>query len=154
IMFLIAGIVDIGGLLSDHVSLEYAARTGARTASVLSNKTSDADCAIVGAIDTALISMPNVQLTQITIFNQADPTKQEVYQAPITCNGTTLSRGPSIDLYPASDRNNDLFTEDSIGVRLDYTYTFQFPLLFIGTFQASDQAVFPANPVTVPTQVP
>src|SRR5262249_4817973 len=88
IMFLIAGIVDIGGLLSDHVSLEYAARTGARTASVLSNKSTSADCAIVGAIDTALTSMPNVQLSQITIY-QADSQGQStgnatVYQAPIS----------------------------------------------------------------------
>jgi len=158
IMFLIAGIVDIGGLLSDHVSLEYAARTGARTASVLSSKSATADCAIVGAIDTALIGMPNVQLSQITIY-QADSQGQStgkatIYQAPITCNGTTLSRPPSINGYPPSDRDNSLFTENSIGVRLDYIYTFQLPLLFTGTFQASDQAVFPANPITVPTPLP
>jgi len=154
-MFLVAGIVDIGGLLSDHVSLEYAARTGARTASVLSNKSADADCAIIGAIDTALVNLPNVRLTQVTIY-QADASGQStglatVYQAPVTCNGTTLSRAPSPDDYPPSARDNTIFTENSIGVRLDYTYTFQFPLLFIGTFTASDQAVFPANPITVPT---
>src|SRR5262249_36783440 len=120
-MFLIAGLVDIGGLLSDHISVEYAARSGARTASVLSNKSVNADCAIIGAIDTAMTSLPNVQLTQITIFNAADPTNQQtVYQAPVTCNGTTLSRAPSPDNYKPANRVNTLFTEDSIGVKLDY----------------------------------
>src|SRR5262249_52426916 len=108
--------------------------------------------------DTALTSMPNVQLSQITIY-QADSQGQStgnatVYQAPISCNGTTLSRGPSINGYPPLARDNSLFTENSIGVRLDYTYTFQFPLLFAGPSQAPDQAIFPANPITVPTPAP
>ena len=154
-MFLIAGLVDIGGLLSDHISVEYAARSGARTASVLSNKSANADCAIIGAIDTAMTSLPNVRLTQITIFNADDPTNQQtVYQAPVTCNGATLSRAPSPDNYPPPDRVNTLFTEHSIGVKLDYIYTFQFPLLFNGTFTSSDQVIMPANPVTVPTPGP
>lgn len=160
LMFLLAGVINIGQLLSDHVSLVYAARTGARTASVLNNKDNNADCAIIGAIDAALVDMPNIQLNKITIY-QADANGQPaavatVYAGNTTCINTngvlTLSQAPLAgNTYPSSARANTLFYEDSIGVQLDYTYTFQLPILFSGTFTAYDRAVMPANPLVVPT---
>jgi hypothetical protein len=38
------------------------------------------------------------------------------------------------------------YTEDSLGVKIDYTYQFQFNLLGAGAFPTSDYAVYPMNP--------
>jgi TadE-like protein len=169
--YLLAGTTNIGGLLNDHISVEYATRQGARTGAVLGNQGGAsglaADCAIIGAIDAALVGMPSVTLNQITIYKagpdgQPDPTKTDIYAGNSTCtvSGTidTISPGilnnpPSGD-WPPSMRNNQPFQEDSLGVRVDYTYTFNFPLLPGGTFTASDYAVMPIDPVAIPSPVP
>jgi Flp pilus assembly protein TadG len=167
VLFLItmtAGVVDIGGLLNDHISLEYAARQGARTGSVLGNAGS-ADCAVIGAVDAALVDMPNLTLTRIVIYD-AGPNGQvyngleDVYQGNTTCtvvNGVaTISPAATTMTYPPAQRNNTPYTEDSIGVELDYNYKFSFgfALLISGTFSASDYAVMPINPIAIPSPVP
>jgi Flp pilus assembly protein TadG len=159
-MFLLAGVVDIGGLLNDHVSIEYASRQGARTGAVMGTQT-NSDCAIVGAIDAAVANMPSMQLTQIIIYQAdsnglpVDSTHETIYPGNTTCTVSggvpTLSQAPTQNGYPPTSRSNQAFTEDSMGIELDYTYTFTFPLLGSGTFSASDRAVMPVDPVTVPT---
>ena len=42
---------------------------------------------------------------------------------------------------------NTPYQEDSVGVEVDYSYAFQFPLLGGGTFLSSDYTVMPINPV-------
>lgn len=163
IMVIIAGVVDIGGLLNDHVSIEYAARQGARTAAVM-GKQANADCAIIGAVDAALTGMPNMQLNQLIIYKAgADglplgATSETIYAGSTICtvvsNVPSLSLPPTLNNYPPSIRSNTPFTEDSVGIELDYTYTFQLPLLGSGTFSSSDQAVMPVSPITIPTVPP
>jgi TadE-like protein len=163
IMLIIAGVVDIGGLLDDHVSIEYATRQGARTAAVMGTQV-NADCAIIGAIDAALAGMPNMQLNQLIIYKAgADglpqgASSETTYAGSTICtvvnNAPSLSLPPILNNYPPSIRSNTPFTEDSVGIELDYTYTFQLPLLGSGTFSSSDQAVMPVSPITVPTVPP
>src|SRR5215467_7071466 len=59
ILFMIAGVVDVGGLLNDHINIEYATRQAARTGAVLGNQPT-ADCAIVSAINAAIASVSSV----------------------------------------------------------------------------------------------
>ncbi|MGH2516623.1 MAG: TadE/TadG family type IV pilus assembly protein [Ktedonobacterales bacterium] len=181
LMLLTAGIVDICGLLNDHINLEYAARQGARTGSVLGNQGS-ADCAIIGAVDSALSKMPNLQLTGIKIYqsgnNGTSDGKEDDYPAGAYCQvtsgvpcivvisgGTGSCNGNNGDCqappatvcgYLPTARNNTPYVEDSIGVEVDYNYTFRFDfaLLITGTFSASDYAVMPINPVAIPSPVP
>jgi Flp pilus assembly protein TadG len=159
-LVLIAGVVNIGGLLTDHLNIEYAARQGARTAAVLGNQAL-ADCAIIGAIDNALLGMPDLQLDEIVMY-RADAaglsqgsSSETIYPGNTTCAITggvpSLSQPPTLNNYPPANRQNQPYTEDSIGVELQYTYTFQFPLLGNGTFSAADHAVMPISPLTVPT---
>lgn len=160
IMLLLAGLINIGGLLADHLNVEYAARQGARTAGVLGNQ-AFADCAIIGAVDTALLNMPNLRLDQIVIY-RADgaglsqgPASETHYSGDTVCTVTgglpALSEAPTLDNYPPANRQNRPYTEDSVGIELQYTYTFQFPLLGLGSFSAADHAVMPISPLTVPT---
>jgi hypothetical protein len=170
LMYLLAGTTNIGGLLNDHITIEYATRQGARTGAVLGNQGgasgTAADCAIIGAIDAALVGLPNVTLNQITIYKAGadgkpiDATTMDVYAGNATCSVSsgvdTISPAmlnPPGGYLPAA-RNNQPYVEDSLGVQIDYTYAFNFPLLPGGTFNASDYAVMPVDPIAIPSPVP
>lgn len=161
---LLAGVVDIGGLLGDHVSMVYAARQGARTAAVLGNL-GKADCATVGAIQAAIANLPNVTLNRIIIYKSGanglpiDATTQESYPGNTQCNASTgaVTNTPSPDGYHPDQRNNRPLLEDSVGVELDYTYSFPLPFLPIGavsTISLVDRAVMPINPTGVASPQP
>lgn len=174
LVYLLAGGTNITFLLSDHLSIVYAARQGARTGAVLGNQGGasgyDADCAIIGAVDAALANMPNLTINQITIYlagangTEANTTQEDRYTAsgstPPTCTvtggvSTINAPGGTYQGWAPSARNNQPITEDSLGVKIDYTYTFQFPIV-PGYSSAStfDSAVMPVDPVTVPSPVP
>jgi len=168
--YLLAGTTNIGGLLNDHISVEYATRQGARTGAVLGNQGGvsglAADCAIIGAIDAALVSLPNVTPNQITIYKAGadgqpiDTTTMDIYAGNSTCSvsGGVDTISPTILNPPGgwvpSSRSNQPYLEDSLGVRLDYTYSFNFPLLPGGSFNASDYSVMPIDPVAIPSPIP
>jgi Flp pilus assembly protein TadG len=159
-MLLLAGVTDIAGLLDAHMNVVYAARQGARTGAVLNNQ-QWADCAIVGAIQAVLTSQPSLTLTQITIY-QADGTGQdigthEIYPGTSNCSApaTAPSPGPIVNGWPSTARNNTTFpSEDSIGVKLTYSYQWQFGLVGSGVYAASDSAIFPLNVAGEPTPLP
>lgn len=163
LLFLLVGVTDLAGLLDAHLNLIYAARQGARTGAVLGNKV-DADCAIVGAIQSTLAGQPNFTLNQITIF-QVDHTTdqptglQDVYPGTSQCvastglpapGPTTATWLPNGTATPAA-RNTTEFQEDYIGVTLNYSYTWQFDLFGTGAFQATDTVIFPLDAEIVPT---
>lgn len=159
LLFLIAGVVDVGGLLNDHVTIEYATRQGARTGSVLGNQPIS-DCAIISAVNAAVANDTSLTITQIIIYSagadgQPQGMDESVYAGDPTCtisSGTaTLSEVASPDTYPPSARNDSPYVEDSLGVEVTYNYAFQFPLLGSGVFQGSDYTVMPLNPVVLPT---
>jgi Flp pilus assembly protein TadG len=162
ILFMIAGVVDVGGLLNDHVSVEYATRQAARTGAVLGSQPT-ADCAIVSAVNATLSTVPNVTVTQIMIYNAGvdglpqGTTSETVYAGDPTCiivgSVPTLSESANPNNYPPSSRNDNPYTEDSLGVEVSYSYTFQFPLLGSGVFQTTDYTVMPINPVVLPTPI-
>jgi hypothetical protein len=64
-----------------------------------------------------------------------------------------VSEAASPDNYPPSSRNDNPYIEDSLGVQVSYSYTFQFPLLGSGVFQTTDYTVMPINPVVLPTPI-
>lgn len=160
ILFLVAGVVDVGGLLNDHVTIEYATRQGARTGAVLGNQP-DADCAIISAVNAAVTNDTSLTITQIVIYNAgADGQPQgvgseSIYAGDPTCTissgNATLSEAASPDNYPPNLRNDSPYVEDNLGVMVTYNYAFQFPLLGSGVFQGTDYTVMPMNPVVLPT---
>ncbi len=159
LMLLVAGATDVSTLLTDHLSIVYAARQGARIGSTLGDSSS-ADCGIIGAVQAALAGDANVSLTQIIIYNSDAnglPTgREEIYTGDTQCNQATgqPTNSPSVNGWPANTRNNTVFMEDSLGVELDYRYTFQLNLLGGGSFLSSDHAVAPIEPLVNPTPTP
>jgi hypothetical protein len=170
IMLLLAGVADVGGLLDIHIAMVYAARQGARTGAVIGKGTGPAllanplvaDCAIVGAVHSTVVNQPNLTVSLITIY-QVGATGlvtglAQYYPGTSDCQGgqivnidpVTLLSSPQSALpgsnWEPSKRINTPYTEDSIGVKVDYSYQFQFNLLGAGPFSTSDYAVYPMNP--------
>ncbi len=174
LIYMTAGVVNVGGLLNDHISLVYAVRQGARTGSVLGNQ-ANADCAIVDAVYAAVANMPNLTITDIQIYkagtngnvlNDAsgkplmDEYRGNNPYCTVSVSGgvstTTIAPAASTLNYPPANRNNQPFVEDSLGVKVSYAYTIRFTFagFFTGTFTASDYAVMPVNPIAIPSPVP
>ncbi|HEX9036577.1 MAG TPA: TadE/TadG family type IV pilus assembly protein [Ktedonobacterales bacterium] len=163
---MVLGSTDIATLLDDHLNIVYAARAGARVGAVM-GANQYADCATIGAIQAALASNHNIQLNGIIIYlpgtNGLPSGPEESYPGNTVCTSTSPSSGvlsnpPTVNTWPASSRNTTPFTESSIGIELDYTYTFAFEPLGAGTFTASDFAVMPLevviNQSSSPTPTP
>jgi Flp pilus assembly protein TadG len=158
IMLLVLGASDVATLLDNHLDVVYAARTAARMGSILGTAPA-ADCAIIGAIRAAMSSVRNVQVSSIVIYQAgADGlpigAKKDVYQGATVCNadGTTSPGATSLGWPPGQRSTTPLF-EDSIGVEIDYSYTFQLDLLGMGQFTSADRAVMPLE-VVIGTPVP
>ncbi|HEU0028528.1 MAG TPA: TadE/TadG family type IV pilus assembly protein [Ktedonobacterales bacterium] len=177
LVFMVVGSTDISTLLDDHLAIVYAARAAARVGSVMGNN-QYADCAIIGAVQAALASNRDVTLNQITIYqatktgaiatNGSSQPLEDVYPGSAMCVSTSPSSGtisvsatvanwPPGGACPAC-RDATPFTEQSIGVKLDYTYQFEFTPLGGGTFTSSDYAVMPIEVVinqnATPTPTP
>jgi TadE-like protein len=152
VMFLVVGATDVSTLLNDHLDVVYAARTAARVGSILGTAPAS-DCAIIGAVQAALSPVRDVQLNRVDIYQAGanglpNGTNQDIYYGNSICDSTaTIVPSAQSIGWPPSVRNTNPITEDSIGVELDFTYTYQFDLLGMGTFSASDRAVMPMEVV-------
>lgn len=162
LMFIVVGATDISTLLDDHLNVVYAARAGARTGSVIgayapSTAPYTADCAIIGAVQSALTSNRDVQVSKIAIYKadaQGQPVSsslEDIYAGNAVCNSDgSISPGATQVGWPPACRNNTAFVEDSLGVAITYSYTYQFNLIGITTFTTTDTAVMPIEVVTTP----
>lgn len=171
LIFMVAGATDISTLLDNHLNVVYAARAGARVGAVMGTN-QYADCATIGAIQSALSSNRSVTLNQIIIYNVAAPSSNytytpgqpaDIYPGNATCvstsvNSGTISVSPTQATWLPATRNVTPFTEQSIGVELQYTFTFQFTTLGLGTGVTTDYAVMPLevviNQSVTPTPTP
>jgi len=152
IMLLVLGASDVATLLDNHLDVVYTARTAARIGSILGTAPAT-DCAIIGAIRAAMSSVRNIQVNRIVIYQAgADGlpigANRDVYQGATVCNadGTTSPAATSLGWPPGQRSTTPLF-EDSIGVEIDYSYTFQLDLLGVGQFTSADRAVMPLEVV-------
>lgn len=158
LLLMVVGGSDISTLLDDHLNIVYAAREGARIGATL-GASSNADCAIIGAMQAALAADRNITLNDIIIYS-ADQNGlpisiqfEEEYTGATQCDETTghPTTTPSVDNWPASARNTTPFLEDSLGVELLYSYRFEFNLIGDGSFSGEDHAVMPIAVPLYPT---
>jgi Flp pilus assembly protein TadG len=173
-LFMVVGATDISTLLDDHLDVVYAARAGARVGSVIGNLSPagapyTADCAVIGAVQSALSSARNVTVSQIAIYDATSVSDgeysaglpQDDYPGNTICNANgTTTPGPTSATWvpngsngpnPPPTRNNTPFSEDSLGVAITYSYTYDFNLVNLPTFSVTDWAVMPIEIVVNPT---
>lgn len=152
---ILAGAVDLSNLLDSHLGIVYATRQAARVGAE-EDQNAVADCAILGSIYAATQNLNLVTVTRIVIF-QIDSTgtitgKKDVYAGnpgcptppnpPITASPNTWN--PAID---PTLRNDSPPNEDSIGIEIDYTYSWQTGFIATGNFTGTDQTIMKLNPV-------
>jgi Flp pilus assembly protein TadG len=150
-----AGAVDLSNLLDSHLGIVYATRQAARVGAE-EDQNPVADCAVLGSIYAATQNLSLVTVTRIVIF-QIDSTgtitgNKDVYAGnpgcptppnpPITANPNTWN--PAVT---PSVRNDSPPTEDSIGIEIDYTYSWQTGFIATGNFTGTDQTIMKLNPV-------
>lgn len=160
---MVAASYDTTSLLDNHLNVVYASRQGARTGAVL-GQTTVADCAIIKAVQAALTGTQGLTINSIIIYqSQSDgsalTTAEDKYAGNTTCtlptnagcsqpnNTPTYSPAALASSFQPCSRNITPFSQDSIGVEVDYSYTFQFALVGVGTLSASDHAVEPMEVV-------
>ena len=153
LLFMLVGATDISALLNDHLNIIYATRSSARVGATLGTAP-QADCAIIGSIQAALSNTHDVTVQQIIIYksdNNGNPITddEDVYPGNAVCNPDgTISPGALALNWPPSVRSTTPFTEDSIGVEVDFTYTTQYNILGLGQLGSSyDRAVTPMEVV-------
>ncbi len=161
--FMLIGATDISTLLNNHLDVVYAARAGARVGSVIGQFSPaapaqyTADCAIIGAVQAALSNSRGVNVKQIAIYQAnasgqpVSASLQDIYPGNAVCNSDgTISPAATQTGWPPSVRSTTPFQEDSLGVAISYSYTYQFNPLgdqFTpsgnGVFSATDYSVMP-----------
>jgi hypothetical protein len=152
LFLLLAGAVDLGTLLDNHLSIAYASRQGARIGAE-EDQDPGSDCAVLGSIFAATRNLTLVTVTKIIIYqsdaNGNSTGRQQVYTGNPGCPsppnppvGSLLSGN-----WPPSARADTPPNEDSLGVEIDYTYSWQTGFISAGTFQGSDRTVMKLNPV-------
>lgn len=164
IMLLVMGSVDVSTLLDDHLDVVYAARAGARVGSVIGNFSPTsapftADCAVIGAVQAALSSAVNVQISQIAIYKApadgvySSALPQDDYPGNTVCTSTGApSNSATTATWIPANRSNTPFLEDSIGVAITYSYTYRFNILGIPPVTPlPDYAVMPIE-IVIGTQ--
>lgn len=164
---LLLGIVEFGFIFSNYLTLEYGTREGARMGAALASGTASVACAdvdsyVISAVERVIESSGSQvnasKVSTITIF------RSDANGAPIagTINVWTYSKngGPSVDgqkldwtntstAWSACTRNNGPVTYDSIGVALQYDYSFVTPVgNWLGPLRMNDRTVMSLNPKT------
>ncbi len=152
VMFLLlAGAVDLGSLLDSHLAIVYATRQAARVGAE-EDQNAGADCAVLGSVYAATQNLKLVTITRIIIYqsdsNGNSTGKQQVYAGNPGCpsppNPPVIA---SPATWPPSARQDTPPNEDSLGVEIDYTYTWQTGFIASGGFQGTDRTVMRLNPV-------
>ncbi len=150
---LLAGALDLGSLMDSHLAIVYATRQAARTGAE-EDKNANADCAVLGAVYAATQNLALVTITKITIYKAdangnpaAGNTNKQVYNGNPGCPNPASPPAAATPNWPPSSRQATPPNEDSIGVQIDYTYSWQTAFIATGTYQGTDRTVMKLNPV-------
>ena len=148
---LLAGALDLGSLMDSHLAIVYATRQAARTGAE-EDANAGADCAVLGAVFAATQNLTLVTVTRITIYkadaNGNQTSSKQVYAGNPGCpTPPTPSVAASPATWPSSSRLAAPPNEDSIGVQIDYTYSWQTAFVATGTYQGTDRTVMKLNPI-------
>jgi hypothetical protein len=177
-LLLVLGTLEFGMAFDHNLTLEYASREGVRTGSALANGGGAITCSpasvastlvddqIIAAVERVLASNGSpidlTQVTQIRIYkvDTANTNGNEVAgsanrwiyaagQGPVV-GGTALDfkKDLAVQGWAACSRQNGAGA-DSIGVAINYTYSFQTPLgalLSMVKIDMHDQTVMQLNP--------
>lgn len=152
---MLAGVVDLGALLNAHLAVTYAARQGALSAAAAGNA-AVADCDALGAIAAGLGPYAGLTITRISIYQPGSDglplgglggsAYADVYAGDPGCV-SLVSAPPAQAMNWSPAQRTPAFTPPAmLGVEIDYTYTWQTPLIATGSLSVVDHVVVPLTP--------
>ncbi len=151
LMVLMLALLDLGVLLMDHLAVTTASRQAALAAASAATR-SQADCNALAAIALATAHHSGLTVNRIVIY-EAAPNGWElggagttgyadVYTGNPGCTANTTP-APTIANWLPATRHACFYTENSLGVEIDYTYTWQTTVFALPALQITDHAVVP-----------
>jgi len=151
ILFLLfAGALDLGSLLNNQLAIVYATRQAARVGAE-EDTNPGADCAVLGSVFAATENLNLVTVTQIIIYKadaSGNPTaNKQVYTGNPGCPNSASPPSPSVANWDPSTRIDAPPNEDSLGVEIDYSYSWQTAFIATGSYQGTDRTIMKLNPV-------
>lgn len=153
---LLAGAVDVGLLLRAQLGVVYAARQAARIGAE-ADQNAGADCAVLGAIYAGTQPLDGAQVTQIIIY-QADANgnstgNQQIYSGNPGCPAPPTPPAGALlsSSWPPATRGTTPPNEDTLGVEIDYTYTWQTGILGSGPLSIRDHSTLRLTPQAAQT---
>lgn len=155
LLTLLAALLDLGTLLTNHLAVTYAARQGALSAAAAGHDPI-ADCDALAAIAVGLAGRTNLAVTRILIYevgNDGLPVggagstaNADVYAGNPGCPNPASPPTPSPGNWLPASRNTTFYQANTLGIEIDYTYTWQSAAIATGSIHISDHVVIPLNP--------
>ncbi len=151
LMLLMLALLDLGVLLMDHLAVTTASRQAALAAASAATH-SQADCNALAAIAIATAHHTGLTVTRIVIYEAAANGWElggagttgyaDVYTGNPGCVANTTPM-PTIANWLPATRHACFYTENSLGVEIDYTFTWQTTVFALPALQITDHAVVP-----------
>jgi Flp pilus assembly protein TadG len=155
LLMLLGGLYDLGIVLRSHMAIVYAARQGALAAAA-SGTRNTADCMALAAIASALDDQPGITIVDISIYQPRDDGLPvggagntgfaDVYPGNPGCSTLSQLPMPQPGNWLPANRITTPVGSRSIGIEIDYTYSWQMVPVTIGSLHISDRAVMPYGP--------
>ncbi len=159
LLILLGGILDLANILNAQNTLQNAAFQGALAGS-FSGKNTAADCSILAAIYNGSQGLSGVTISQIIIY-QANVTGnplggsqsiayEDIYAGNPGCSSAAAPPAPTSANWLPAARNNFMYQNANLGIKIVYVYAWQTNLLPFGSITLSVKAVAPMNPQPAP----
>ena len=151
LLLLLLAVMDLGSLLAGHLAVVNAARDGALVA-VNASTNSNADCASLAAIKLMTQGRRGLTVTRIVIYsadsqgNLVSGALANVYLNNPGCPNPASPPTPQMNGWLPSARTPSVLNIGSLGVQIEYTYTWQTTAIAVGNFSGSDHVVMPLIP--------
>lgn len=155
LLLLLAGVMDLGQLLNDHLAVTYAARQAALIAGTAGTQPAS-DCDVLAAVMVATQQHVGMRVTRIVIY-QADSTGlpvggagnvalSDVYVGNPGCTDPAAAPVPQPGNWLPAARSVSGYGATSIGVEIDYVFTWQTTFIATGSLSVTDHATMPLSP--------
>lgn len=155
LLLMLAAVMDLGQLLNDHLAVTYAARQAALIAGTAGTNAAS-DCDALAAIMVAAENHPGMRITRIVIYEAdsnglpvggvGNAAMSDVYPGNPGCTNPAAPPVPQPGNWLPAARTVSTYGATSVGVEIDYVYTWQTTFIATGSLNVTDHATMPLSP--------
>lgn len=152
LLALLLGMFDVGIFLTDHLAVTSAAHQGALAAASAATRP-QADCNALAAIALTTRGQTGLTVTRIIIYQAGSDGHPlggpgstgyaNVYAGNPGCPNPLAPPMPQVANWPITGRNDCFGAANTLGIEIDYTYTWQTSVIALAPLQVADSAAMP-----------